>query len=93
MCSINVGIGHDDDLVISQFGNIEIIMDSCTECSDHCLDLGITVDLIQSCLLYIQDLSTKWQDRLGRSVTGCLCRTSRRVSLYNVDLTLGWILV
>ena len=57
MCSINVGIGHDNDLVISQFGNIEIIMDSCTECSDHCLDLGITVDLIQSCLLYIQDLS------------------------------------
>ena len=93
MCSIDIGIGHDDDLVISQFGNIEVVMDSGTKRRDHRLDLGIAVDLIQSCLLYIQDLPTKWQDRLGCSVTGCLCRTSRRVSLYDVDLTLRRILV
>ena len=93
MRSIDVGIGHDDDLVISQLGNIEVVMNSCTESGDHCLDLGIAINLIQSCLLYIQDLPTKRQDRLGCSVTGCLRRTSRRVSLYNIDLALGWILV
>ena len=68
-------------------------MDSGTKRRNHRLDLGIAINLIQSCLLNIQDLSTKRQDRLGCSVTGCLRRTSRRVSLYDVDLALGRILI
>ena len=52
-------IGHDDDLVITQLGNIKILMDSGSEGSDHCLDLFVSVNLIQTCLLNIQDLTTQ----------------------------------
>ena len=93
MCTVHVGIGHDDDLVITQFGNIKIFMDSCTKCSDHRLDLGIAVDLIQSCLLYVQDLTTQWKDCLRRTVTCCLRRTAGGISLYDVDLAVLRILI
>ena len=53
MGSVYIRIGHDDDLVITQLGNIEIVMDSGSECRDHRLDLRIGIDLVQSCLLHI----------------------------------------
>ena len=93
MCTVHVGIGHDDDLMITQLGNIKILMDSGAKCCDHRLDLGIAVDLIQSCLLYIQDLTTKRKDCLCRTVTCSLRRTTGGISLYDVDLTILRILV
>ena len=67
-------------------------MDSGTKCSDHCLDLGIGINLIQSCLLYIQDLTTQWKDSLCCTVTCCLRRTAGGISLYDVDLAVLRIL-
>ncbi len=40
MSSVYIGIGHDNDLMISQFCNIKVLMDTCSECSDHCFDLA-----------------------------------------------------
>ena len=93
MCTVYIGIGHDNDLVIPQFADIEIIMDSGSECGDHRFDLCIGVDSIQSRLLHIQNLSTKRKNGLCCTVTGCLCRSSRRVSLYDVDLAVCRIFI
>lgn len=30
--AVDIGIGHDDDLVVAQFGDIEIVVDSGSEC-------------------------------------------------------------
>ena len=93
MASVDVGIGHNDDLVITKFGNIKILMDSGSEGSDHCLDLFVSVNFIQTCLLNIQDLTTKWKDRLCGTVSRCLGRTTRGISLYDINLTVLRILV
>ena len=53
MGTVHIGIRHNNDLVISQFGNIEIFVDSCAESRDHGFDLRIGIDFVQSCLLHI----------------------------------------
>ena len=53
MRAIHIRIGHDDDLVVTQLGNIEIIVNSGTKGGDHGFDLGVGIDLIQSRLLYV----------------------------------------
>ena len=93
MRSIDIGIGHDNDLVISQLTDIKIFVDSRSECCDHCLNLSISVNLIKTCFLYVQNLTTKWQDCLSCTVSGCLCRTAGGISLDDIDLTLGRIFI
>ena len=93
MRTVNIGIGHNDDLVITKLGNIKILMDSGSEGSDHCLDLFVSVNLIQTCLLNIQDLTTQRKNRLCGTVSRCLGRTARGISLYDIDLTVLRILV
>ena len=39
--------------MVSEFADIKIIMDSCSECRDHRLDLGIAVDLIKEGYVYL----------------------------------------
>ena len=53
MRAVYIRIGHDNDLMITELGDIEIVMDSGTERSDHGFNLGVGIDFIQSCLLYV----------------------------------------
>ena len=87
MCTVHIGIGHDDDLVIPQFGNIKIFMDTGTKCSDHGFDLRIAVDSIQAGFLHIQDLTADWKDCLVITISGSLCRATSGISLYDKDFT------
>ena len=80
MSAVHVGIRHDDDLVISKLRDIKIIMDPLSKRSDHRLDLRIGVDLVEAGFLYIQDLSSKRKDCLGRTVSGSLGRTAGGIS-------------
>ena len=93
MRAINIGISHDNDFVITQFADIKIFMNTGSKCSDHCFDLCIAVDSVQTRLFYIEDLTTQWKDCLCCTVSGSFCGTTRRISLYDVDLTVFRILV
>ena len=93
MCTINIGIGHDDDLVITKLADIKILMDSRSKCCDHSFDLGICINFIQTCFLYVQDLTSQRQDSLCHTVSGSLCGTTGGISLYDVDLAVLRILV
>ena len=59
MRSVDVGIRHDNDLVITKLRNIEILMNAGSECRDHCLDFSISVNSVKTGLLNIQDLAAK----------------------------------
>ena len=93
MSTIDIGIGHDDDFMITQFCDIKIFMNTSTKCSDHCFNLCIAVDSVQTGFLYVEDLTTERKDCLCCTVTCCLGGTTRRISLYDVDLTVFRILV
>ena len=58
MRTIYIGIGHQNDFIVTKLRNIEIFMNAGTKRCDHCFDLGVSIDFIQSCLFYIQDLTT-----------------------------------
>ena len=58
-----------------------------SKCIDHGLDLCVGKYLVNAGLLHIQDLSSDRQDCLVVPVSGCLCRTARRISLYDKNLT------
>jgi len=91
--TVNIGISHNDDLVISQFGNIEIIMNTGAKGCDHSLDLFVCINLVQTGFLYVQDFSTKRKDSLCSTVTSCLRRATRGITLYDIDFAILRILV
>ena len=93
MGTVHVGIRHDNDLVITEFGNIEIIMDAGAEGSDHCFDLFIGVDPVFPGLFHIQDLSAQGQDGLGRSAACGFGTAARGISLYQENFTVLGILI
>ena len=95
MRPIHIGISHDHNLVVTKLRDIKVISisfgESTSKCIDHGLDLRIGKHLVNGCFLHIQDLTSDRKDCLIITVTGSLCRTSRRISLYDKDLTLGRI--
>ena len=86
MGSVDVGIGHDDDLVVSQFLDVEFAADVAAERGDHVLDLVRTQDSVEPCLLNIQDLTSERQNGLSRTVPSLLCTSACGVTLYEEDL-------
>jgi hypothetical protein len=82
-----------NDLVITQLGNIKVFMNSGTKCSDHCFDLGIAVNFIQSRFFHIQNFTTQRKNCLCCTASCCLCRTTRGISLDDKDLTVFRIFV
>ena len=95
MGTIHIGIRHDDDLVIAQLGNIKIIAvalgKTATEGIDHGLDLSIGQDFIDAGFLYVQDLTADRKDGLIHTVSRSLGTATRRITLYDENLTFGRI--
>ena len=87
MRTIHIGIGHDNDLVVTQFCDIEVFMDTRSESSDHGFDLGISIDFIQSRFLHVQNFSTQWKDCLCRTASCGLGRAAGGITLYDIDFT------
>ena len=90
--TIDIGIGHQDDLVVAQLRDVEVVAvalgEAAAEGVDHGLDLRVRENLIHRRLLDVQDLTTEWEDRLGLTVTAGLRRAARRITLDDEDLAL-----
>ena len=57
MTSVNIGISHDNDLVIPSFGDIKVFpADSCPQCSDQGSDFIIGKHFVKPSFFHIQDL-------------------------------------
>ena len=72
MSTVNVRISHDDDLMITQFVNIEIILNTGTKSGDHSANFGIAQNTVQSGFFHVQDLAAQRQNSLRLSGTGAL---------------------
>src|SRR6478609_573085 len=84
--AVDVGIGHEHDLVVAQLGDVEVLANAGAEGGDHGLDLGIAERLVQPGTLDVQDLAAQRQDGLGLRVAAALGGTAGRVTLHDVDL-------
>ena len=92
MRAVHVCIGHDDDLAVAALREVKLLADARAERRDHRADLGIGKDLVEACLLHVEDLAAQREDRLEPSVASLLCRAACRVALDDVDLALVGIL-
>ena len=96
MSTIDVGIGHNNNLIITKFCDIKIITITFRKATaksiDHSFDLCICKNFIDTCLFYVQNLTTNRQNRLKASITGSFCTTTRRITLYDKDFTFTVIL-
>ncbi len=83
MASVHIRVGHENDLVVPSFRNIERIFlrlipffppttDPSAQRHDERSDLIAGEHLVEPRLLHIQDLSLERQDRLKFSVTSLL---------------------
>ena len=86
MCAVHVRIGHQHDLVIASLLQVELLGDTGADSGDQRLDLVVLQDLVDACLLDVQDLAADRKDGLRGAVARSLRRTSGRVSLHDVDL-------
>src|SRR5690606_27359945 len=91
VAAVHVRIGHDYDLVIAEFIEIECLgifsrTERYTECGDNILDFFVVVDLMFLCLFHVQDLPSQGKDSLEHAVPTLLGGASRRIPLDEVEL-------
>ena len=55
--AVHVCIGHDDDLTVAALRKVKLLADARAKRRDHRADLGIGKDLVEACLLHIEDLA------------------------------------
>src|SRR5256885_2401051 len=83
--SIDVGVSHQNYMVISQFIDVKFLADAGTKRGDQVADLLRGEDLVFAGLFDVEDLATQRQDRLEPTVAGALRRTTRGITLDHVD--------
>ena len=89
MGAVDVGVGHDDDLVVAQLVDVEFLAaDAGAQGRDKGSDLGGTQHLVEAGALDVEDLATQWQHRLVLTVAGLLGGAAGRVTLDDEDFGL-----
>ena len=92
MRTIDVGVGHDDNAVITQFVGIELFSsNSTTHSGNQSTYFGGRKHFVESCFLDIKDLPFQRQNGLGTPVPALFCRTAGRVTLYKVEFGKRWV--
>ena len=93
MRAVHVGVGHDDDAVVTQLGNIEVVIaggaasfaDAGTECGDERQNLVAGQELFITGFFDVQNLAAQRQNRLEFAVTTLLGGAAGGVALDDVD--------
>ena len=92
MRTVNVCIGHDDDLVVARLADIEVATvagarrDAAADRGDQGLDGVARERAVVTHALDVQNLAAQGQNRLDVSATAVLGRTACRVALYDEEL-------
>src|SRR3989338_8542981 len=87
--TVNVGVGHDNNAVVSQFGQVKLLADVGAQRDDQRLELVVGQHLVEPGLFDVQNFSAQRQDRLKLAVTALLGRAAGRVTLDNVEFRAG----
>ena len=86
MRAVDVGVGHDDDLVVPSLLELELLADAGADRGDERLDLGVREHLVDPVLLDVDDLAAERQDRLRVPVAALLRGAARGVALDDEEL-------
>ena len=91
--AVHVGIGHDDDAVVAELGDIEVVLaDAGAQGRDQGADLLGGDHLVETGLLHVEDLSLERQDRLEFPVPSLLGRAAGGITLDQVEFAQGRVL-
>ena len=91
--TVDVCIGHDDDLVVARLGDVEVAAvagtrrDAAADRGDQRLDGVTRKRAMVAHALDVQNLAAQGQNRLDVSATAVLGRTACRVALYDEELS------
>ena len=86
--AVDVGVGHQHDLVVPELGDVEVVVHAGAERADDRLDLGVLQDLVDPRLLDVEDLAAQREDRLRARVAAVLGRAAGGVALDDEQLAL-----
>ena len=87
MGAVDVGVGHQDDLVVAELGDVELLEpDAGAQRRDQEADLLVREHLVVARLLGVDDLAAQRQDRLGPAVAALLGRPAGGVALDQEEL-------
>src|SRR5262245_30704906 len=84
--TVDVGVRHEDDLVVAQLADVEVVVDPSAKCGNERLDLIVLQYPVYAVLLDMEDLAADRQDRVDQRIATTLGRTSGRVSLHDDEL-------
>ena len=68
MGSVHIGIGHDNDFMITQFVDVEFTADPRAQRHDQGIELIVAVNFVSPCLFHIEHLTPHGQNRLESGV-------------------------
>ena len=92
MTAVDIGVGHDDDLVVAQLVGIELVApDAGAERGDQRADLLAAQHLVEARAFHVQDLAAQRQHGLEFAVAALLGGAAGRVALDDEQFGLGWI--
>ena len=86
--AVDVGVGHQHDLVVAQLGDVEVVVHAGAERGDQRLHLVVLQHLVDAGLLDVEDLAADRQDRLEPRVAAALGRAAGGVALDDEELAL-----
>ena len=86
MAAVDIGIGHDDDLVIPELVEVEIVEYAAAERRNHRFDFFVFQNAVEAYLFDVEYLAAKGQNCLEASVSALFRGAACRVALDDIDL-------
>ncbi len=83
--AVDVGVGHDDDLVVAQAADIEFVADAAAEGGDDRPDFVVGEDAVDAGFFDVEDFTAQRQDCLEASVAALFGGAAGGVTLDDVD--------
>ena len=90
--TVDIGIRHDDDLVVADLGDVEILGDAGAQCYDQHGDLIRRQHLVDAGALDIENLASQGKHSLVGAVASLLGGTSCRIAFDDEEFRLARIL-
>ena len=85
MRTVNIGISHNDNFAVTEFGKVYFVTDTAAESSYDGHQFIIAIDTVKTCFFDIEHFAPKRENSLKTSVTPTFCRAACRVALNYVN--------
>ena len=83
MRAVHIGIGHDDDLVVADFVQVEILAVTAADRGDQRFDGFRLHHAVKACTLSVEDFASQRQDGLRDRVASLNCGAACGVTLHD----------